>query len=98
MPTPTSRTEVDSAEPCPCESGRRYAKCCRKRGLRWVVDAKGETWLERPLSPKAIEHIEKMNEEFVEIFARKPGHGDRMFQLSEGYMRRATLRAMRKAI
>ncbi|MDO8324254.1 MAG: SEC-C domain-containing protein [Phenylobacterium sp.] len=97
MPTSKSRKEVDGAELCPCESGRRYSKCCRKKGLKWSVDSKDEAWLERPLSPKAIEHLKEMEEEFIEVFGRKPGHGDRWFQLSEGYMRRATLRTMRKA-
>ncbi|MBB2174065.1 hypothetical protein [Gluconacetobacter asukensis] len=53
--------------------------------------------MERRLNQDAASLIADLNKEFVTTFGRKPRSGDRLFQLSDRYVRRATLRAMREA-
>lgn len=92
-----SLTEVPASSKCPCESGQQYRRCCQPRGITWEVDVAGEFHESRQLGPEAMELLKGLDEEFVATFGRKPGKGDRLFQLSERFMTRATLRAMRAA-
>lgn len=64
--------EVRGNAKCPCQSGRRYAACCKHQALKWVVDENGEIHKHVPLTPEARELLEKTSEDFLRIFEREP--------------------------
>lgn len=64
--------EVSGNAKCPCRSGKRYANCCKKKRLKWLVAANGSFYKQIPLVPEAIEVINKADEYFQRIFERPP--------------------------
>jgi hypothetical protein len=56
--------EVRGNAKCPCGSGKRYANCCKKKRLKWLVAADGSFYKQIPLVPEAIEVINKAEEYF----------------------------------
>lgn len=64
--------EVRANAKCPCESGRGYGNCCKRRSFRWLVDSEGDFHKELRLPPGAQEAIERAREAYATVFERKP--------------------------
>jgi hypothetical protein len=93
--------EVKGNSKCPCESGKRYAQCCKKKRLKWFTDNDGGH-KEVPLVPAAVELLEKQKAEYQRIFERQPNkEKDPVFLMcylfSDEETQRLTVEAMRGA-
>lgn len=94
--------EIRGNATCPCESGRRYASCCKLRALKWVVDEDGGVYKQVPVVPEARELLENASEDFLRVFEREPRKdSDPVFLfkyvLGEEELERQTVEAMRTA-
>ncbi|HEY6897970.1 MAG TPA: DUF5677 domain-containing protein [Rhodocyclaceae bacterium] len=93
--------EVRGDAKCPCESGRRYAACCKRKALKWLVDGEGEFYKQIPIVPDAREIIDKALEDFLRVFEREPRKDTDPIFLSkyligEEELERQTVEAMRR--
>ena len=93
--------EIAADETCPCESGKKYGACCKKRKFKWVRDKNGRIAKSVPLKDQAIEVLKQARVEFEITFGRSPRKTDPVFTgryyISAADMRRETFGAMRKA-
>lgn len=71
--------EIGVREECPCDSGKRYGQCCKKKRFRWVRDGRGRIAKEIPLHPEALKVLEQEELRFREIFRRRPVGDDRVW-------------------
>src|SRR5262245_48781442 len=79
MSNKKDRREIAKEDPCPCESGALYGKCCKKKKFEWHIDKKGHIYRSVKMTPEIIEVVEYGARRFKEIFGRKPGGTDRVF-------------------
>lgn len=96
------KREIRGNVKCPCESGKRYANCCKKRRLKWLVDSDGNFYKHFPLVPEARELLEKARDDFQRIFGRPPDKAaDPVFLtrylVSDEETERLTVEAMRES-
>lgn len=93
--------EIDSSEPCPCESGMTYGRCCKKRNFRWERGARERLVRSVPIVPELAQTLKELEAEFIETFGRKPRATDPVFfqqyYISDADLERETLRVMRAA-
>lgn len=93
--------EIRGNAKCPCQSGRRYAACCKKQAIKWSVNESGKVYKQVPLSPKAQELLQKMSEDFLRVFERGPREDDPIhllrYVIGEEELERQTVQAMQKA-
>src|SRR4029077_13536475 len=73
------RWEIAEDDFCPCESGVRYAKCCKKKKFTWETDKKGRVYQSWHMTAGTVEAVNYGMQRFKEIFGRKPGRTDRVF-------------------
>jgi hypothetical protein len=97
----TESVEVGGGEPCPCESGKTYGRCCKRRLFQWHRDSAGEILRVVKLGDETLEAIERNLQEFEETFGRKPRKNDRLFfqsySISERDIDRQAISAMKSA-
>lgn len=94
--------EVSGNAKCPCESGKRYAKCCKKRRLKWFVASDGSVYKHVPLVPEAIELLNDAERDYQRVFERSPNKTtDPVFLMryliSDEETERLAVKAMRQA-
>lgn len=93
--------EVGPREPCPCGSGKTYARCCKKRDFRWIRDLRGQVAKSIPFGKETKKILLETKEQFLLTFGRKPRKTDPVFAqkyyASEKDMEREMLRVMRSA-
>lgn len=99
-----SATEISARRACPCGSGSRYGKCCKKKQFRWVEEPDGSLCKEIPIGPEMVELLREQAERFRAVFGREPAGSDPVFfervltttreSFEEDY-RRDMLRAMK---
>lgn len=93
--------EVSGNAKCPCESGKRYAKCCKKRRLKWFVASDGSFYKHVPLVPEAIEVLNEAEKDYQRVFERPNKTTDPVFLarylISIEETERLTVKAMRQA-
>ncbi|MCW3105172.1 MAG: hypothetical protein JWO09_3612 [Bacteroidetes bacterium] len=65
-------------ELCPCESGKKHKRCCKKKNIFFLND-KGLTVQQMPINDEALEIIKKQEEKFIRILGRKPVKDDPLF-------------------
>ena len=65
--------------PCPCESGKKYKRCCFDKGFQWVEDDDGNICKSIPVDDEISELLGDMRQSFVTAHGRQPGVGDRVF-------------------
>lgn len=70
--------EVDPNEKCPCGRGKKYKRCCKKKGISWFKADDGSfVSKSSALIPK--EHLEafrRSHDRFCKLFGREPGSDD----------------------
>jgi hypothetical protein len=71
--------EVAKDDLCPCESGARYGKCCKKKKFKWLTDKKGHIFRSSQMTAETLEAVNVGMRRFKEIFGRNPGSTDRVF-------------------
>lgn len=96
------KREIRGNAKCPCESGKRYANCCKNRRLKWLVDSDGNFYKHIPLAPEARELLQKAEDDFQRIFGRPPNKtSDPVFLtrylVSDEETQRLTVDAMRQS-
>lgn len=96
------KREVRGNARCPCDSGKRYASCCKKRRLKWLVSSDGSYHKQVPLVPEAIEILNKAKKDYQRIFGRPPNkNADPVFLMrylvSDEETERLAVQAMRQA-
>lgn len=64
-------------EPCPCESGRTFRRCCRAKRFKWERRADGSWSRIVPMDDALRAVVESTRARFVEVFRREPGPTDR---------------------
>lgn len=96
-----SRTEVSSKEPCPCDSGKSFGACCKRRKVRWSRDGRGAIHRSVHIGDGGVARLREMEDRFVETFGRKPRGNDPIFFdqffLSQRELERQSLKAMKAA-
>ncbi len=94
-------SEVAPNSHCPCESGKRYGNCCKKKQFKWVVDDRGNFSRRAPISDEAAEILRHARAQFEGTFGRSPRKADVVFvekyYISDKEMTRQALRAMKAA-
>lgn len=73
------KTEINGNDTCPCGSGKKYRKCCKKKEFKWVEDASGNLYRSIHLCEEVMEGLHRAEEEFIKIFGRKPAKEDPVF-------------------
>lgn len=70
--------EIDPNEKCPCGRGKKYKRCCKKKGINWFKADDGSFVSKSDaLIPK--EHLEtfhRSHDRFCKLFGREPGSDD----------------------
>lgn len=93
--------EIKGNSQCPCRSGLRYSTCCKKKKLKWVVDAEGSLHKQVPLVPEAVQLLNEAKEAFCRIFERDPRGNDPImlvkYLLSDAEIERQSIAAMEAA-
>lgn len=94
-------TEATPQEPCPCDSGKSYAACCKKRQIKWSRDLRGRIHRSVPVGEDGAAHFKEMADNFIEIFGRRPRGNDPIFFdqffLSQRELQRQALHTMKVA-
>ena len=63
-------------DPCPCGSGRTYARCCSGQDFEWRRNEEGGWSRVIPLAPEIAELLIARESKFRELFGRAPGRHD----------------------
>ena len=91
--------EVRGNAKCPCNSGQRYASCCKQKLLKWLIDDDGKFYKQIPLAPESHEVISKAHEDFLRVFEREPKDSDPFilsrYVIGDEELERQTVEAMR---
>ncbi len=61
------RQEIKNFEPCPCGSGKKYQKCCKKKAFKFVRDRDGKVYKRLPI----IGELPKYMQEVAGISTRR---------------------------
>lgn len=96
------KREVSGNARCPCESGKRYAKCCKKKRLKWLVASDGTFYKSIPLTKDATELVNKAEADYWRVFGRAPNKASdplllTKYLVSEDELARQCVEAMRVA-
>ena len=93
--------EIRGQTRCPCGSGQRYARCCRGRRFKWVIDDVGEVHKQIPLSEEALQALEETKVAYQHIFERAPHNDDPIllgrYLHSDEDMEREAVEVLRRA-
>ena len=52
------RLEIKDTELCPCGSGKKYQKCCKKKAFKFVRDEDGQTYKRMPVAGDLPEYLQ----------------------------------------
>lgn len=72
------RQELTDKELCGCGSDSIYAKCCKKKRVRYVRDGWGRIHKEISLDENGIDAFREAHDDFKKTFGRVPGRRDRI--------------------
>lgn len=93
--------EISASIDCPCGSGKKYGRCCKRPNFRWEQYPDGTLAKSLRLPSEAIDILKAQDVEFLEIFGRKPRKNDpvffQQFYISESDQERLTLKTMKAA-
>ena len=73
------RKKLPRSAPCPCDSGKKYGRCCHGKGFEYLVDDDGTIFKSIPMTGELAEAIEEQKRKFKKKFGRNPGPGDNLF-------------------
>ena len=70
--------EVSPNEKCPCGRGKKYKKCCKKKGINWFRDDDGSfvSKYEALIPEEHLEAFHRSRDKFCKLFGREPGSDD----------------------
>jgi hypothetical protein len=71
--------KIGRNELCPCDSGKKYKRCCWGKGFAWTRGDDGSIEKSIPLTAEAVQHLQQMKEEFRQKHGRDPGPDDKVF-------------------
>lgn len=72
--------EWDDNEKCPCGSGKKYAKCCKNKNMKYFKSKQKNEYIKSvPVHPIATEILENEQMHFKRIFGRMPGNENLIF-------------------
>ena len=95
------KRELRNKEKCPCDSGKIYSSCCKKKAFRWLIDDNGSYYKEIPLTDEALVLINDGKDYFQQIFEREPRYNDPVFLskyiYSDDAIEKETVWAMQQA-
>lgn len=96
-----STEEISTTEDCPCGSGKTYGHCCKRRKFSWKRRSNGALVRTTKIPPELVTVLKNQEEEFIEIFGRKPRGADpvffQKFYMSDADLERQTLDVMKAA-
>lgn len=69
---------IKDKEHCPCDSGRQYRHCCKKKRFRWYKKS-GAIYKSIPLQSEVSVELKKQRALFKEIYGREMGKHDFVF-------------------
>ncbi len=73
------RKKLSRNAACPCDSGKKYKKCCWDKDFDWVEDEDGSILKSVPMSDEMVGIVEEQRRRFVEKYGREPGPEDHVF-------------------
>jgi hypothetical protein len=92
--------EVKPSERCPCNSGKRYRDCCKKKAFKWAKDGEGGFHRVVPLGDKAVRVLDDFEADYKRVFGRIAREDDPIslakYLVSPEDMRREMLDAMKQ--
>lgn len=70
--------EVDRNELCPCGRGKKYKRCCRRKGIKWYRDDDGHyiSECDAPIPKELIDALGRSSDRFCKLFGRNPEPDD----------------------
>lgn len=71
--------EINSDEPCPCESGDNYGPCCKQKKFLWGRGPDGELYKSAPVSEELSFAINGMRKDYFRVLGRAPAKDDPLF-------------------
>jgi hypothetical protein len=82
-PAPSSgdptRKMLGKDQPCPCDSGKTYGRCCHGKGFEYLVDVDGNIFKSIPMTDELAEVIQEQKGKFIEKHGREPREDDNLF-------------------
>ncbi len=79
MKDPKPRKKLSRNAPCPCDSGKKYGRCCYNKDFEYLVDEDGTIFKSIPMSDELAAVIEEQKRKFIEKHGREPGPDDKLF-------------------
>lgn len=73
------KKKIPRNAPCPCDSGKKYKKCCYDKDFIWVQDEKGNIYKQVSMSQELDEVFLGQRQAFMEKHGREPGPDDYIF-------------------
>ena len=64
--------KIGRNKPCPCESGKKYKRCCWGKKFDWAQDEDGEIYKQIPIPPPLMKIMEAHRQRFIEEHGREP--------------------------
>ncbi|WP_251178665.1 DUF5677 domain-containing protein [Adlercreutzia agrestimuris] len=70
--------EIGKNEECPCGRGKKYKKCCKRKGIRWYRDDEGSYFskCEASIPEEFLESFDQSQNRFYDLFGREPDPDD----------------------
>lgn len=64
---------------CPCDSGKKYKRCCWDKNFDWIETADDELGREVPIPPELVEILKAHRQDFIEKHGREPRPDEPLF-------------------
>ncbi len=72
----TKEKALSAHEPCPCDSGFAYDECCKIKGIKYVVNSKGDIVRRLKVHPELKKRIDDAEKRFKVMFGRRMAKDD----------------------
>lgn len=73
------KNKIDDLELCPCESGKNYVDCCKKKRYTFERNKDNNLIKKIPIDEKLIEEFQDINKTFEHYYGRKMRENDLIF-------------------
>ena len=61
------RQKIPRNSPCPCDSGKKYKRCCWNKNFDWVESDDGTLGRSVPIPPELVEILKEHRQRFIEV-------------------------------
>lgn len=86
--------EIPNTKQCPCGSGKKYYRCCKKKNFKFVFNDDGDIVKEIPIHTDMIPILNDLKARFKQYYGREPGDNDYFLSFSPVTNNELLLQAM----